>query len=41
MTGVQGREDLEERRGAAGARAGMRGAGEAGAEVTVVTSQEK
>uniref|UniRef100_A0A8C6BQL4 CBF1-interacting co-repressor CIR N-terminal domain-containing protein n=1 Tax=Monodon monoceros TaxID=40151 RepID=A0A8C6BQL4_MONMO len=41
ITRVQRREDLEEMREAAGARAGMRGVGEAEAEVMVVTSQEK
>lgn len=41
ITRAQRREDLQETRGAAGVRAGTRGVGEAGAEVTVVTSKEK
>ena len=41
ITTAQRREGLKEVRGAAGARAEMRGAGEAGAEVTVVTSRGK
>ena len=41
MTRVRRREDLAERSGAAGARAGVRGAGEAGAEVSAARSREK
>ena len=41
ITRVQRREDREETRGETGARAGMRGIGEAEAEVTVATSQKK